>query len=73
MFEIDDGLFIDPWQVAAVKKLGDNTCVVFLKGMSTKDGFTIEKDALEAATDVLEARQDENEHEDDEDVENEEE
>ena len=69
MFEIDTGLFIDPWQVAAVKKLGDNTCVVFLKGMSTKDGFTIEKDALEAATDVLEARQDEDDEPDEDDKE----
>ena len=69
MFEIDDGLYVDPWEVAAVKKLGDNTCVVFLKGMSTKDGFIIEKDALEAATDVLEARQDEDDEPDEDDKE----
>ena len=62
MFEIDDGLFLDPWAVVAIKSVGVGQCAVFLKGQSAIDGgFLVNKPALEAATDVLEARQDDDE------------
>ena len=59
MFEVETGLFVDPWQVVAVKRVGDGQCCVFLKGQSAVDGgFLVNDDALKIATDVLEARQD---------------
>lgn len=64
MFEIDEGLFVDPWQVCVVKRVGDGQCAVFMKGQSAIDGgFLVNKDALEVATDVIEARQDDDETE----------
>ena len=68
MFEIADGLVVDPWKVSAVKKVGDGKSAVFLDGQSPIDGgFTIDKDYIEAATDVLEARQEDDEEPDEED------
>jgi hypothetical protein len=63
MFEIDDGFFVDPWCVMAVKSVGKGQCAIFLKGQTSMEGFLIGKDALEAATDVLEARRDDEEPE----------
>lgn len=72
MFEIDDGLFLDPWAVVAVKSVGEGKCAVYLKGQSAVDGsFLVNKPALEAATDVMEARQEFDEQPGDEEPDNE--
>lgn len=76
MFEITDGLFVDPWKVVAVKRVGEGRCAVFFDGQSAMDGgFLIEEDALKIATDILEAREefDEEPEEGNEDQETEEE
>ncbi len=58
MFEIEEGFFVDPWKVAAVRRVGEGQCAVFLDGQSALDGgFLIHDDALKVTTDVMEARE----------------
>jgi len=58
MIEIKTGLIVDPWKVAAVKRVGEGQCAVFLDGHSAVDGgFLVDDDYIKIATDVLEARQ----------------
>lgn len=62
MFEIEEGLIVDPWKVAAVKKVEEGKSAVFLDGQSPIDGgFLVEGDYVKIATDVLEARAEDDE------------
>lgn len=54
MIEIDDGLWIDPKSVTAVKTspLEPDRCTVFLSGQSSQDGFVVQRDADELAEEI---------------------
>jgi hypothetical protein len=68
MFEIDTGLIVDSWKVAAVKRVGEGKSAVFLDGQSPVDGgFLVEGDYIKIATDVLEARAEDDEEPEEED------
>jgi hypothetical protein len=54
MIEVQDGLFIEPRHVIAVKAISEKKCLVFFKGNSALDGFTVDKPALEVADRVEE-------------------
>jgi hypothetical protein len=69
MIEIDDGFYVNPFEVSAIKTAGKDKCVLYLSGQSALEGFVIERDALEAATDILEAMNDNDEDEETEEEE----
>jgi hypothetical protein len=58
LIEIDDGLFIQPWKVVAVKRSAldeEEACTVFLSGQSAQDGFIVERDADEVVGEINDA------------------
>jgi hypothetical protein len=56
MIEIEDGFYIDPWKVAAVKKADKGKCVLYLDGQSALEGFVLARKALEVAEEIVDAR-----------------
>ena len=55
MIELVDGFWCDPFEVRAVKKIGENKCALFMSGMGAMDGFVIEYPAVEVVDAVNEA------------------
>jgi hypothetical protein len=53
MIEIQDGLFIFPEKVFAVKAVGKTKCLLYPDGASALDGFLLERNALEVAQEIV--------------------
>jgi hypothetical protein len=53
MIEIEDGFFIFPEKVFAVKAVGKKKCLLYPDGASTLDGFLLERNALEVAQEIV--------------------
>jgi hypothetical protein len=71
MIEIEDGFFIFPEKVFAVKAVGKKKCLLYPDGTSALDGFLLERNALEVAQEIVDGMFDEEMAEDgeEEDVE----
>jgi hypothetical protein len=54
LIEIDDGFFVNPFNVTVVKAADKKQCVLYVSGQSALDGFVIKRSALEVATDIVE-------------------
>jgi hypothetical protein len=52
MIEIQDGFYIQPCHVIAVKQINDKSCNVFLTGHGPTEGFTVDRPAVEVADEV---------------------
>lgn len=53
LIEIEEGLFIQPRKVMAVKTIEEDKCAVFMSGQSAVDGsFLVHRDAVDVADDV---------------------
>lgn len=55
MIEIEDGLFIFPEKVFAVKAVGKKKCLLYPDGVSALDGFLLERNALEVAQEIVDS------------------
>ena len=64
MIEIDDGFFVNPWKVTAIKAAEKDKCVLYLSGQSALEGFLVKRNALELATEIVEAMREEEGEED---------
>jgi hypothetical protein len=53
MIEIEDGFFIFPEKVFAVKAVGEKKCLLYPDGASALDGFLLERNALEVAQEIV--------------------
>lgn len=57
MIEIDDGLWIDPDSVIAVRAGFKGQCTVFMSGQSAVDGgFLVDRDAEDLIDELSEAK-----------------
>jgi hypothetical protein len=53
MIEIEDGFFIFPEKIFAVKAAGKKKCLLYPDGASALDGFLLERNALEVAQEIV--------------------
>lgn len=67
MIEIEDGFFVDPFAVTAVKAAGKGKCILYVRGQSALEGFYLEREALEVAQEIMEAKNGEEDAEEDDD------
>jgi hypothetical protein len=72
MIEIEDGFFIFPEKVFAVKSVGKKKCLLYPNGASALDGFLLERNALEVAQEIVDGMAEEEMVEDVEDEDEEE-
>jgi hypothetical protein len=71
--EIDDGYFLNPAKVTAIKAIGKKKCALFVDGQSALEGFVVERNALELAQEIADGAEGPAEADEDEDEEKEEE
>lgn len=65
MIEIVDGFWIDVWKARAIRKVDDDTCLLYMAGQGAMDGHLLEFPADEVA-DLINDEQEKQEQGDDE-------
>jgi len=57
LIEILEGVWLDIWQVTAIKKIDENKCALWLTGQSGEEGLVLNYEASEVAEAINNARE----------------